>query len=45
VAVLVVGAGLAAWFLSGRWFQRRVAEEEEQWRSDDERLGDDEDDP
>jgi hypothetical protein len=34
VAALVVGAGLAAWFASGRWFQRRVAEEEARWRDD-----------
>jgi hypothetical protein len=35
VAALVVGAGLAAWFASGRWFQRRVAEEEARWRDDE----------
>lgn len=39
VAVLVVGAGLAAWFASGRWFQRRVAQEEDAWQDD----GEDED--
>ena len=40
VAVLVIGAGAAAWFASGRWFRRRVAEEEQRWHDDGEDEGD-----
>jgi hypothetical protein len=32
IALLVLGAGAAAWVLSGRWLQRRTSGEEESWR-------------
>jgi hypothetical protein len=35
IALLVVGAGTAAWFISGRWLQRRAAHEEGAWENDD----------
>jgi hypothetical protein len=36
IVVLVVGAGTAAWFISGRWLQRRAAQEEARWTDDGE---------
>jgi hypothetical protein len=32
IALLVAGAGAAAWLISGRWLQRRAAREQDEWR-------------